>query len=113
MQELKGDILSGFLFELGELYELPMVFKEATWDALVDHVSVHTDGRVVFTLRTAKRSRKRFKNIITISPKKPSNELRASLGYAPVLIESFHLTTIIIPTGGTTLTMTRQLIKKR
>ena len=30
MQELKGDILSGFLFELGELYELPMVFKEAT-----------------------------------------------------------------------------------
>ena len=51
MQELKGDILSGFLFELGELYELPMVFKEATWDALVDHVTVHTDGRVVFTFK--------------------------------------------------------------
>jgi len=48
MQELKGDILSGFLFELGELYELPMVFKDATWDVLVDHVTVHTDGRVVF-----------------------------------------------------------------
>lgn len=51
MQELKGDILSGFLFVLGELYELPMVFKEATWDALVDHVTVHTDGRVVFTFK--------------------------------------------------------------
>ena len=51
MQELKGDILSGFLFELGELYELPMVFKEATWDALVDHVTVHTDSRVVFTFK--------------------------------------------------------------
>ncbi|MFT9056034.1 MAG: recombinase family protein [Ethanoligenens sp.] len=51
IQELKGDILSGFLFELGELYELPMVFKEATWDAIVDHVTVHTDGRVVFTFK--------------------------------------------------------------
>jgi len=51
MQELKGDILSVFLFELGELYELPMAFKEATWDALVDHVTVHTDSRVVFTFK--------------------------------------------------------------
>ena len=51
MQELKGDILSGFLFELGELYELPMVFKEATWDALVDYVTVQTDGRIVFTFK--------------------------------------------------------------
>ncbi|MPM88504.1 hypothetical protein SDC9_135608 [bioreactor metagenome] len=51
MQELKGDILSGFLFELSELYELPMVFKDATWDVLVDHVTVHTDGRVVFTFK--------------------------------------------------------------
>ncbi len=50
-QELKGDILSGFLFELGELYELPMIFKEATWDALVDHVTIHTAGRVVFTFK--------------------------------------------------------------
>ena len=51
MQELQGDILSGFLFELGELYELPMVFKEAMWDALIDHVTVHTDGRVIYTFK--------------------------------------------------------------
>ena len=43
--------MSGFLFELGELYELPMVFKEATWDVLVDCVTVHTDSRVVFSFK--------------------------------------------------------------
>ena len=51
LQELKGDILSGFLFELGELYDLPMVFKDETWNALVDHVTVHKGGRVVFTFK--------------------------------------------------------------
>lgn len=51
LQELKGDILSGFLFELGELYDLPMVFKEETWNALVDHVAVHEDGRIVFAFK--------------------------------------------------------------
>ena len=51
LQELKGDVLSGFLFELGELYDLPMVFKEETWNALVDHVTVHEDGRLVFTFK--------------------------------------------------------------
>ena len=51
LQELKGDILSGFLFELGELYDLPMVFKDETWNALVDHVTVHEDGRLVFTFK--------------------------------------------------------------
>jgi hypothetical protein len=51
LQELKGNILSGFLFELGELYDLPMVFKEETWNALVDHVTVHEDGRIVFAFK--------------------------------------------------------------
>ncbi|NCC67721.1 MAG: hypothetical protein EOM14_05930 [Clostridia bacterium] len=51
LQELKGDVLSGFLFELGELYDLPMVFKEETWNALVDHVAVHEDGRIVFAFK--------------------------------------------------------------
>src|SRR5574344_1889081 len=51
LQELKGDILSGFLFELGELYDLPMVFKDETWNALVDHATVHEDGRVVFNFK--------------------------------------------------------------
>ena len=39
------------LFELGELYDLPMVFKEETWNALVDHVAVHEDGRIVFAFK--------------------------------------------------------------
>ena len=30
---------------------MPMVFKEETWNALVDHVTVHEDGRVVFTFK--------------------------------------------------------------
>ena len=51
LQELKGDILSGFLFELSELYDLPMAFKEETWNALVDHVTVHEDGRLIFAFK--------------------------------------------------------------
>lgn len=51
LQKLKGDILSGFLFELGELYDLPMAFKEETWNALVDHVTVHEDGRLIFAFK--------------------------------------------------------------
>jgi hypothetical protein len=28
-----------------------MVFKEETWNALVDHVAVHEDGRIVFAFK--------------------------------------------------------------
>ncbi len=59
-QEIKGDILSAFLFELGELYELPMAFKAATWDAMIDYVTVYTDERVVFTFKNGTKITERL-----------------------------------------------------
>lgn len=47
-REMKADVLSGFLFELGELDELDMEFKPQRWNAIIDHVTVHYDGRLVF-----------------------------------------------------------------
>ena len=47
-REMKSDVLSGFLFELGELDELDMEFKPQRWNAIVDHVTVYHDGRLVF-----------------------------------------------------------------
>ena len=50
-RERKGDVLSGFLFELSELDELSLEFSPRRWNAIVDHVTVHHDGRLVFSFR--------------------------------------------------------------
>jgi Site-specific recombinases, DNA invertase Pin homologs len=47
-RERKGDALDAFLFELSELDELDMEFSPQRWNAIVDHVTVHGDGRLVF-----------------------------------------------------------------
>ena len=47
-RERKGDTLDAFLFELSELDELDMEFSPQRWNAIVDHVTVHSDGRLVF-----------------------------------------------------------------
>jgi len=50
-KEAKADVLSGFLFELGELDWLDMEFSPQRWNAIVDHVTVHYDDRLVFSFR--------------------------------------------------------------
>ena len=45
-------MLSGFLFELSELDELNLEFSPCRWNAIVDHVTVHHDGRLVFSFQT-------------------------------------------------------------
>ena len=50
-REFKYDIFSGFLFELGEIHELPLAFDDRLFYQLVDYATVYSDGRVVFTFR--------------------------------------------------------------
>ena len=48
-KEYKADILSGFLFEIGELDVLDAEWSDSRFHAIVDHITVHNDGRLVFT----------------------------------------------------------------
>ncbi len=50
-RERKADALDAFLFELSELDALDMEFSPRRWNAIVDHVTVHGDGRVVFSFQ--------------------------------------------------------------
>ena len=50
-REFKYDIFSGFLFELGEIHELPLAFDDRLFYQLVDYATVYSDGRVAFTFR--------------------------------------------------------------
>ena len=49
--ELSGFLfeLSGFLFELGELDLLDTEWKDSRFRATVERITVHNDGRLVFT----------------------------------------------------------------
>ena len=44
-------IFGGMLFELWELEEIPVTFKESLWHTLVDHATVYTDERIVFRFK--------------------------------------------------------------
>ena len=50
-RERKADALDTFLFELSELDELNMEFSLQRWNAIVDHVTVHHDGRIIFSFQ--------------------------------------------------------------
>ena len=50
-RERKANVLSKFLFELTELNELDVEFSPQRWNAIVDHVTVHHDGRIVFSFQ--------------------------------------------------------------
>ena len=47
-REMKSIRISGFLFALKEHEVLPLDFDEKLWNAMIDHVSVHADERLVF-----------------------------------------------------------------
>ena len=48
-KQFKAEVLSGFLFELGELERLDTEWSDARFQATVDHITVYNDGRLVFT----------------------------------------------------------------
>lgn len=53
---MKADAIAigGMMFELGELDALPVDFDEKLWQGTIDHVTVHTDERVVFHFKDGK-----------------------------------------------------------
>ena len=50
-KEFKAEVLSGFLFEIGELDVLDAEWSDSRFHAIVDHITIHNDGRLVFTFR--------------------------------------------------------------
>lgn len=50
-KEYKADVLSGFLFEIGEYDVLDTEWSDSRFHAIVDRITVHNDGRLVFTFR--------------------------------------------------------------
>ena len=50
-RERKDDVLSAFLLEIKELDGLDMAFSPQRWNAIVDHVTVYRDGRLVFSFQ--------------------------------------------------------------
>ena len=44
-------VFSGILFQLTELQDIPAEFNESLWNTLVDHVTVYSDERIVFTFK--------------------------------------------------------------
>ena len=44
-------IFGGMLFELWELEDVPVTFKESLWHTLVDHATVYADERIVFCFK--------------------------------------------------------------
>ena len=50
-KEYKADVLSCFLFELGELELLDTEWSDSRFHAIVERITVYNDGRLVFTFR--------------------------------------------------------------
>ena len=48
-KQFKAEELCGFLFELGELDLLDTERKDSRFRAIVERITVHNDGRLVFT----------------------------------------------------------------
>ena len=52
--------IGGFMFTIQELDKLPIAFDEKLWNTLVDHVTVYSDERVVFTFQDGKEIEERL-----------------------------------------------------
>ena len=50
-RQLKADIISGFMFEVSELDDLPIEFDEKLWNSVIDIVTVYEDERLVFKFK--------------------------------------------------------------
>lgn len=53
-RQLKADVLSGFLFDITELDCLDITFNESHWNRTIDHVTVYSDERLVFSFQNGK-----------------------------------------------------------
>lgn len=55
-EQMKNDAIAigGMLFELMEIYELPISYNEKLWNAAIDQVIVHADERAVFHFKDGK-----------------------------------------------------------
>ena len=53
-RQFKADVLSGFLFEITELDYLDIAFDESQWNRTIDHVTVYSDGLLVFSFQNGK-----------------------------------------------------------
>ncbi|MBQ3427148.1 MAG: hypothetical protein IJH37_08405 [Clostridia bacterium] len=47
----KAEVLSGFMFEIQEIEELPLEFDEKLWNSVIDKVVVNEDETVIFKFR--------------------------------------------------------------
>jgi arsenate reductase-like glutaredoxin family protein len=59
-RQTKMQEIGGFLFEIAELDELPIVFDEHLWRTAVDHVTVYGDERLVFHFRCGREITERL-----------------------------------------------------
>lgn len=50
-RKIKAEAISGFMFEISELDELPIEFDEKLWNWVIDTVTVHEDERLVFKFK--------------------------------------------------------------
>ena len=50
-RKIKADVISGFMFEVLELHELPIEFDEKLWNSAIDSVTVSADERLVFRFK--------------------------------------------------------------
>ena len=50
-RQLKADIISGFMFEISELDDLPIKFDEKLWNSVIDMVTIYEDERLVFKFK--------------------------------------------------------------
>lgn len=55
-EQMKNDAIAigGMLFELTEIYELPISFNEKLWNIAINQVTVYADGRIVFHFKDGK-----------------------------------------------------------
>ena len=51
MKDAESVAIGGMLFELSELEAPPIEFDEKLWHAVVDHVTVYNDDRLVYSLK--------------------------------------------------------------
>lgn len=56
-KQFKADELSRLLFELGELDLLDTEWKDSRFRATIERITVHNDGRLVFTFTKAAKRR--------------------------------------------------------
>ena len=47
-RQIQAEVLNSFLSKFSKPELLPLSFSDALWHATVDHMTVYTDGRLVF-----------------------------------------------------------------